>query len=101
MLPTESAVWDVLRERVIDPESGINVVDLGLIYGIQLGEGPISVDMTLTSPASPMAGELPGEVEAVLREAFPDCDVEVSVVWEPRWGPERMSEEARRRFTQP
>ncbi len=98
--PTESAVREVLRERVTDPESGINVVDLGLIYDVHSGDGSISVDMTLTSPASPMAGELPGEVEAVLRDAFPDHDVEVSVVWEPPWGPERMSEETRRRFSQ-
>ncbi len=100
MGPTESAVRSVLQKRVIDPEAGVNVVDLGLIYYIQSADGLVSVDMTLTSPGCPLAGELPGEVEAVLRDAFPECDVEVSVVWEPRWGPERMSEAGRRQLTQ-
>ena len=95
---TQDAVREVLRERVIDPELGINVVDLGLIYDVEISGGQISVDMTLTTPGCPLAGTLAAQVEEVLRQAFPGFDVEVSLVWEPRWTPELMSEEARRHF---
>lgn len=98
MKPTTDAVREVLRERVIDPELGINVVDLGLIYDVEIAEGRISVDMTLTTPGCPLAGTLAAQVEETLRQAFPGHDVEVSLVWEPRWTPEMMSEEARRHF---
>ncbi len=98
MHPTEAAVRDVLREHVVDREQGINVVDLGLIYEVQIADGTIAVDMTLTHPNSPQAGELPARVEEALRTAFADYDVEVSLVWEPSWGPERMSDELRQHF---
>lgn len=98
MEPTSDAVREVLRQRVIDPELGINVVDLGLIYDVEVSGGQISVDMTLTTPGCPLAGALAAQVEEVLRQAFPGREVEVSLVWEPRWTPELMSEEARRHF---
>ncbi|HHE48115.1 MAG TPA: metal-sulfur cluster assembly factor [Candidatus Acetothermia bacterium] len=98
MEATSDAVREVLRERVIDPELGINIVDLGLIYDVEISGGQISVDMTLTTPGCPLAGTLAAQVEEVLRQAFPGFDVEVSLVWEPRWTPELMSEEARRHF---
>lgn len=98
MRPTPEEVQALLRERVVDPELGVNVVDLGLIYDVQVGEGRISVDMTLTAPGCPLASSLLGEVEQVLRERFEGYEVEVSLVWEPRWTPERMSEEAREMF---
>ena len=56
------------------------------------------VDMTLTTPACPLATLLPAQVEEVLRERFTGYDVEVNLVWEPRWTPERMSKEAREMF---
>ncbi len=98
MHPTEAAVREVLRERVVDREQGINVVDLGLIYEVQVAGGSIAVDMTLTHRDSPLAGELPARVEEALRTAFADHDVEVSLVWEPRWGPELMSDELRQQL---
>ncbi len=98
MHPTEAAVREVLRENVVDREQGINVVDLGLVYEVQVVDGTISVDITLTHPGSPMAGELPARVEEALRTAFGDYDVEGSLVWEPAWGPERMSDELRQHF---
>jgi len=82
-------------ENVIDPELGINVVDLGLIYNILIDEKKISIDMTLTTPGCPLAGMLAGNVEQALREAFPDMEVEVSLVWDPPWSPEMLSEEAK------
>ncbi|MBC7221971.1 metal-sulfur cluster assembly factor [Candidatus Bipolaricaulota bacterium] len=98
MRPSADEVRAVLRERVVDPELGINVVDLGLIYDVQVEENRIIVDMTLTTPACPLAALLPAQVEEALRERFSDYDVEVNLVWEPRWTPERMSEEAREMF---
>lgn len=98
MRPTTDVVREVLQERVFDPELGMNVVDLGLIYDVQVGADSISVDMTLTSPGCPLAGTLAAQVEEVLRQAFEGYDVEVSLVWEPPWTPEMMSEEARRQF---
>ncbi len=82
-------------ENVIDPELGINVVDLGLIYNILIEEKKIAIDMTLTTPGCPLAGMLAGNVEQALREAFPDMEVEVSLVWDPPWSPEMLSEEAK------
>ena len=98
MKPSAEEVRAVLRDRVYDPELGINVVDLGLIYDIQVEEDRIVVNMTLTTPACPLAASLPAEVEQVLRERFEGYDVEVNLVWEPRWTPERMSKEAREMF---
>ncbi len=98
MRPSADAVREILRERVLDPELGINVVDLGLIYDIQVGGDRIAIDMTLTSPGCPLAGNLASQVEEAVRQAFAGYDVEVSLVWEPRWTPDMMSEEVRRQF---
>ena len=85
-------------ENVIDPELGINVVDLGLIYNIKIEEKKISVDMTLTAPGCPLAGMLAGSVEQELRQAFEEMDVEVSLVWDPPWTPDLLSSEAKRQL---
>ncbi len=82
-------------QNVIDPELGINVVDLGLIYNVLIDANKISVDMTLTTPGCPMAGTLAGSVEQAVREAFEEADVEVSLVWDPPWSPDRLSDAAK------
>jgi metal-sulfur cluster biosynthetic enzyme len=99
MTPTTDSVREVLRQ-VIDPELGLNVVDLGLIYNIDVSDEDkkISVDMTLTAPGCPLAGTIAAEVEMAIRQAFEGYDVEVNIVWYPPWSPEMMSEEARRHF---
>lgn len=96
MSPTTDDVLAVLRERVIDPELGMNVVDLGLVYDVEVGEKRISVDMTLTTPGCPLAGSLAAQAEQALREAFAGYEVDVNLVFDPPWTPERMSEEAKR-----
>lgn len=96
-MPTEGQVRTVLR-GVTDPELGINVVDLGLIYTIETEGETIRVRMTLTTPTCPLAATLPARVEEALRAAFVGHAVEVAVVWEPHWTPERMSADARRRL---
>jgi len=85
-------------EHVIDPELGINVVDLGLIYNIHIHGNKISVDMTLTTPGCPMAGMLAGSVEQAVRQTFEGTDVEVSLIWDPPWTPDRLSEAARQQL---
>lgn len=81
---------------VYDPEIPVNIYDLGLIYDIDLlPEGRVDIRMTLTAPACPVAGEMPGIVEdRVLQVAGVD-EVRVDLVWDPPWGRERLSEEAK------
>jgi len=86
---------------VLDPELGINVVDLGLIYEINSEGSKISIDMTLTNPACPMAGMIATEVEQAVRMAFEDVDVEVSFIWDPPWTLERLSPEAKQQLGVP
>ncbi len=86
-------------ETVVDPEMGINIVDLGLIYDVRSSEGHITVEMTLTTPRCPLAGMIVGEAEQAVRVVAgrEDC-VEIVLVWDPPWTPERMSEEAKGQF---
>lgn len=91
---TSDAVRSCL-ENVIDPELGINVVDLGLIYTIKIEDGKISVDMTLTTPGCPLAGMIAGSVEEEIRKTFKGTDVEVSLVWDPPWSPDLLSSAAK------
>lgn len=81
---------------VTDPELGIGVVDLGLIYDVRIAEGRIEVDMTLTSPGCPMARLIASDVEEAVRQAFPEAAVEVQLVWDPPWTADRLSAEGRK-----
>lgn len=95
---SEDDVVAALR-TVEDPEAGMSVVDLGLVYGIALEPGKVSVEMTMTSPACPAASYLVEEAAAAIRAVVPEgTDVEVRLVWEPPWTPERMSAAAQQRF---
>lgn len=95
---TPDAVRSCLRS-VIDPELGINIVDLGLVYHVHVGENRIEVDMTLTNPGCPMVGMIAAEVEQAVRAAFEEIDdVEVSLVWDPPWTLERLSETAKQQL---
>lgn len=88
-------VEDALRS-VYDPEIPVNIYELGLIYDIDItDEGLVRVKMTLTAPSCPVAGVIPGEVEARLRAVEGVTDAEVELVWDPPWDPSRMSEAAR------
>ena len=83
-------------KTVYDPEIPVNIHDLGLIYGLELlGDGDVRVEMTLTAPACPVAGEMPVMVAQAVAGVPGVGEVEVQLVWEPQWTPERMSEEAR------
>lgn len=96
--PDEAAVWEVLR-TVMDPEVGENVVELGLVYRVQCTPGRVEVDLTMTSPACPMAGSIAEEAEHAVRDACTEArEVQVEIVFDPPWTPERMSDAARNRF---
>jgi FeS assembly SUF system protein len=83
-------------KTVRDPEIPMDLVELGLIYELIVKQGgTVYVEMTLTTPACPVAASMPGEVEAAIRTVAGVNDVRVKLVWTPPWGPERMSEEAR------
>ncbi len=91
----EAQVIEALR-TIYDPEIPINIYDLGLIYGIEVHpDNVVDVRMTLTSPACPEAQSLPLKVESRVRAVDGIAEAKVTIVWEPPWGPDKMSEAAR------
>ena len=83
-------------KTVYDPEIPVNIYDLGLIYGVDVSEdGHVAVTMTLTTPHCPVAESMPGEVELRVSSVPGIRDAEVNLVWDPPWGPHKMSDEAR------
>lgn len=93
----------VLEEKVIealksvyDPEIPVNIFELGLIYEIGIDDDTnVEIKMTLTSPACPVAGSLPGEVESKVRSIPEVNDVKVKLVWNPPWDKDMMSDAAK------
>ena len=86
-------------ERVVDPEVGLNIVDVGLVYGVRVAEGRMDVEITMTSAACPVIDVIVEDAEEGLDRALPpDLLVHVELVWDPPWTPERMSEAAQARF---
>ncbi|WP_116654061.1 SUF system Fe-S cluster assembly protein [Pelagibacterium sediminicola] len=82
-------------KTVYDPEIPVDIYELGLIYRVDLDDDrKVTIDMTLTAPGCPVAGEMPGWVENAARTVEGISDVEVHMVFDPPWGPDRMSEEA-------
>jgi len=91
----QADVIAALRE-IFDPEIPVNIYDLGLIYGVEVDENrDATVTMTLTTPHCPVAETMPGEVELRVMSVPGIRDAEVLLVWEPAWGPHKMSDEAR------
>ena len=89
-------------KAVIDPELGINIVDLGLVYHAERHANGIDIALTMTTPACPLGEMMSEEIRLVLRDRFPDlADVRVEIVWDPPWSPELMSEESRRQLGMP
>jgi FeS assembly SUF system protein len=87
-------VIDVLR-TVYDPEIPVNIFELGLIYKVDIDDdNHVRIGMTLTSPACPVAGSLPGEVETKVGEVEGVRGATVELVWDPPWNPSMMTEEA-------
>jgi FeS assembly SUF system protein len=92
---SEAAVVEALR-TVYDPEIPVNIYELGLIYRLeQNDDGDVAIDMTLTAPACPVAGEIPGQVADTVAAVPGVGRVNVRLVWEPPWSTDRMSEDAK------
>ncbi|MBL8656449.1 MAG: SUF system Fe-S cluster assembly protein [Altererythrobacter sp.] len=89
------AVVDALKD-IYDPEIPVNIYDLGLIYGVETTEdGDVMVIMTLSTPHCPVAESMPGEVEMRVGSVPGVRHAEVNLVWDPPWGPDKMTDEAR------
>ena len=93
--PLYEAVVEACRS-VYDPEIPVNIYDLGLIYSIRISDdAAVEVDMTLTAPGCPVAGEMPGWLADAIAPLPGVKTVDVELVWEPPWGMEMLSDEAR------
>jgi metal-sulfur cluster biosynthetic enzyme len=94
---TAEGVREIIRKNVYDPEIGLNIVDLGLVYDIKVADGAtVDVDMTLTSPGCPVGPQLIRGVQTYITQAYPGLDaINVHVVWTPMWDPGMMSQEAK------
>lgn len=88
-------ILDALRD-VIDPEIGINIADLGLVYTAEERDGHIHVTMTMTTAACPMGGMLKDQARGAIKRKFLDKSVDVELVWTPPWNADMMSETAKR-----
>ena len=91
---TVDDVTEAMKD-VVDPELGINVVDLGLVYGIENSGGVAFIDMTLTSAACPLTDVIEEQARAALVSGGLVDDVKINWVWMPPWGPDKITDEGR------
>jgi metal-sulfur cluster biosynthetic enzyme len=91
---TEEAVRTALR-KVKDPELNLSIIDLGLVYEIDIDDGDVHVDMTLTSPGCPSGPEILSDVKRALEAMDGVKTAEVELVWSPYWTPERIDPKVR------
>ena len=92
---TEEAVQKALRQ-VKDPELNLSIVDLGLVYDVSVdAEGGVDIKMTLTSPGCPSGPEIVGDAQRAVKQLDGVKDVDVEIVWEPFWTPERIDPRVR------
>jgi metal-sulfur cluster biosynthetic enzyme len=98
MTPDDDAVREALRQ-VDDPEAGMNIVELGLVYGIEVGADAVLIDLTMTTAACPMADMIAEQARDAVAAIMPaGTRVEVRLVWDPPWTPDKMSGIAREHF---
>ncbi|MCH8289764.1 metal-sulfur cluster assembly factor [Candidatus Poribacteria bacterium] len=91
---TEETVLETIKQ-IIDPEVGISIVDMGLIYGVDIHDKTVDVTMTLTSPGCPAGGQIVNGIQSVTQQLDGVDEVNIDVVWTPRWTMEMMSEEGK------
>lgn len=96
MKPVRKQIADCLR-HVDDPELGINIVDLGLIYDLQFDSGDLAIKLTMTTPACPLSDYIKNNIQQVMRQVDGVDRLRIDVVWEPAWSPQMMDPEVRRR----
>lgn len=96
--PLAQSIVDVLS-HVIDPEVGENIVDLGLVYGIEVNQNIATINLTLTSSACPMGEMLLEDIHETLCKMLPsEMEFDLDLVWEPPWNPDMMSAAAKQRL---
>lgn len=93
-MPDRDTLYDTLKQ-IYDPEVGINIVDMGLIYSLDIDDHKIAVTMTLTSPGCPAGPQILTQIDNALKTVDGVEDVDINVVWSPPWSPDMLSEEAR------
>lgn len=93
-MPTEEDITNALR-KCEDPEIGENIVDLGLVYKIKVDGGKIDIDMTMTSPSCPYIPQMLADAKDIVSKVEGVSEVNIEVVWDPPWGPERVAEEVK------
>lgn len=101
-LPSDPELADIVRNAlrtVDDPEVGLNIVDLGLVYGIHATTERVRADITLTTPTCPLGETVAENARTAIAQALPEVtDLKVRLVWEPRWSPAMMSDDARKQL---
>ena len=96
--PDAEEIRHALRQ-VMDPEVGMNIVDLGLIYRIDCAPGELYIELTMTTPACPLSDMILDNIDAVLDPLLPpEVNIRVELVWNPPWSPAMMEEGARAHF---
>jgi metal-sulfur cluster biosynthetic enzyme len=94
----DEAVREALR-RVDDPEAGMNIVELGLVYGVDVSEDAVRVDMTMTTAACPMTEMITDQARSVIAAIVPEGTVvDIRLVWDPPWTPDKMTGIAKEHF---
>ena len=95
MAVTKEDVYKALK-NVIDPEIGFNIVDLGLVYDVNVQDGNVKIKMTLSSPSCPLSGTILSWVESAVRNLEGVKNVDIELVWEPQWTIEMASDEVKK-----
>ena len=96
-MTTEEKIWSALK-KIIDPELGVSIVDLGLVYDVRYEAGVIEVEMTLTSPGCPLAPVIEKMVREVLSGIPEIKELTIEIVWDPPWTKDMMSDELKAEF---
>jgi metal-sulfur cluster biosynthetic enzyme len=97
-MPDDDAVREALR-AVDDPEAGMNIVDLGLVYGVDVTDTAVHVDLTMTTAACPMTGMIVDQARDAVNRIVPvGTVVDIVLVWDPPWTPDKMSAIAKEHF---
>ncbi|NPA17556.1 metal-sulfur cluster assembly factor [Persephonella sp.] len=92
---TKEEVYQALK-NVLDPEIGFNIVDLGLVYDVDVNNGNVKVKMTLSSPSCPLSGTILSWVESAVRNLEGVENVDIELVWDPPWNIEMASDEVKK-----
>ena len=92
---TKEKIYEALK-NVRDPEIGFNIVDLGLVYDVEVQNGKVNIKMTLSSPSCPLSGTILSWVESAVRNLEGIEDVDIELVWEPKWSIEMATDEVKK-----